>query len=88
LQISFYPVGTVVELADGAVGVVVASNQVQPDLTTPGRPVVALLTDSQGRLLPLPQHVDLAHCEGRSIVRSLSPGERRKILGKHRPELA
>jgi hypothetical protein len=87
LQLSFYPVGTVVELADGAVGVVVASNQIQPDLTTPGRPVVALLTDSRGRALPLPQHIDLAHCEGRSIVRSLSAWERRKILGKHRPEL-
>jgi hypothetical protein len=87
LQLSFYPVGTVVELADGAVAMVVASNQVQPDLRTPGRPVVALLTDSQGRPLPLPQHVDLAHCEGRSIVRSLSSDERRKILGKHWLEL-
>jgi HD-GYP domain-containing protein (c-di-GMP phosphodiesterase class II) len=87
LQLSFYPVGTFVELADGAVGMVVASNQVSPDMTTPGRPVVALLTDSQGRFLPLPRHVDLAHCQGRSIVRSLSPRERRKILGKHRLEL-
>jgi HD-GYP domain-containing protein (c-di-GMP phosphodiesterase class II) len=84
LQLSFYPVGTAVELADGAFGIVVASNQVQPDLMAPARPVVALLTDSQGRTLPLPQHVDLAHCEGRSIVRSLSPLARRRILGKHR----
>src|SRR5207302_2281552 len=55
LQLSFYPVGSVVELADGAVGVVVATHMSRRDLTTPARPVVALLTDSQGQRLPLPR---------------------------------
>jgi hypothetical protein len=48
LHLSFYPVGSVVELADGAVGVVVATPQPRHDLSSPARPVVALLTDAQG----------------------------------------
>jgi hypothetical protein len=48
--------------------------------------VVALLTDGHGQPLPLPVHVDLAECEGRSILRSLPPGERRDVLGKRYPE--
>src|SRR5262249_52141753 len=62
VQLSFYPIGTVVELADGAVGVVVATHTSRRDLTTPARPVVALLTDTQRRVSPVPQHVDLAEC--------------------------
>jgi hypothetical protein len=87
LQLSFYPVGSVVELADGAVGVVVATPLARRDLTSPARPVLALLTDAQGRPLPLPQHLDLAQCESRSIVRSLSHAERRDLLGRRHPEL-
>jgi HD-GYP domain-containing protein (c-di-GMP phosphodiesterase class II) len=88
LQLSFYPVGTVVELADGAVGVVVATPAPRRDLNAPARPVLALLADAQGRPLPLPQHLDLAQCESRSIVRALSQAERRDLLGRHYPELA
>jgi HD domain len=86
LQLSFYPVGSAVELADGSVGVVVATHLGRRDLTTPSRPVVALLTDAQGQPLPTLLHVDLAECESRSIVRSLSPSERRELLGVHHPE--
>jgi HD-GYP domain-containing protein (c-di-GMP phosphodiesterase class II) len=88
LQLSFYPVGSVVELADGAVGLVVATHAARRDLLGPARPVLALLTDSQGQPLPSPQHVDLAQCESRSIVRSLSRKERQEILGQRYPELA
>jgi HD-GYP domain-containing protein (c-di-GMP phosphodiesterase class II) len=88
LQLSFYPVGAVVELADGAVGLVVATQVGRRDLQSPARPVVALLTDPQGRPLPLPHHVDLAQCEGRSIVRTLPREERRNLLGPRYPELA
>jgi HD-GYP domain-containing protein (c-di-GMP phosphodiesterase class II) len=87
LHLSFYPVGTVVELADGAVGVVVATHQNRRDLNTPARPVLALLTDPQRQTLPAPRHVDLAECEGHSIVRSLPAEERRQLLGKRYPEL-
>jgi hypothetical protein len=81
LSLSFYPVGSVVELADGAVGVVVAAHAVRRDLTTPARPVLALLTDSEGRALPVPQHLDLAQSENRRIVRSLAAEERRAYAG-------
>jgi HD-GYP domain-containing protein (c-di-GMP phosphodiesterase class II) len=87
LQLSFYPVGSVVELADGAVGVVVAVHPGGRDLTTPARPVVALLTDVQRRYLPVARHLDLAQCEDRSVMRTLAADERRELLGKRYPEL-
>lgn len=86
LHLSFYPVGSVVELADGAVGVVVATPQPRRDLSSPARPVVALLMDAQGQALPLPHHVDLAQCESPSIVRTLSVAEGRELLGGRFPE--
>jgi HD-GYP domain-containing protein (c-di-GMP phosphodiesterase class II) len=87
LLLSFYPIGTVVELADGAVGLVVAGPMGQRNLDSPARPVVALLTDSHGQPLARPIHLDLSRWEGRSIVRSLSLPERKRLLGKHHPEL-
>jgi HD-GYP domain-containing protein (c-di-GMP phosphodiesterase class II) len=86
LQLSFYPVGSVVELADGAVGVVVATHMGRRDLNTPARPVLALLTDSEGQALAGPHFLDLAQCDGQSILRALKPPERRKLLGKRYPE--
>jgi HD-GYP domain-containing protein (c-di-GMP phosphodiesterase class II) len=82
LRLSFYPVGSVVELADGAVGVVVATPPDRLDLMSPARPVVALLIDSQGRALPSVHHIDLAHCDGHSIVRALPAAEGRKVLAR------
>jgi HD-GYP domain-containing protein (c-di-GMP phosphodiesterase class II) len=87
LQLSFYPVGSVVELADGAVGVVVATHLGRRDLNTPARPVLALLTDVQRQILPTPRHVDLAECDNRSIVRTLAAAERHEVLGRRYPEL-
>ncbi len=86
LHLSFYPVGSVVELADGAVGVVVATPQPRRDLNSPARPVVALLIDSQGQPMPLPHHVDLAQCDSPSIIRTLSSAESRELLGGRFPE--
>ena len=85
LHLSFYPTGSIVELADGAVGVVVATPQPRRDLSSPARPVVALLTDTRGQPLPLPHHVDLAQCDSPSIVRTLSPTESRDLLGAALP---
>jgi hypothetical protein len=88
LQLSFYPVGSVVEMADGSVGVVVAAHSSGNELQMPARPVVTLLTDAQGQFLPAPQPLDLAQCESRSIVRTLPQEERRDVLGRRYPELA
>jgi HD-GYP domain-containing protein (c-di-GMP phosphodiesterase class II) len=88
LHLSFYPVGAAVELADGAVGVVVATPGPRRDLENPARPVVALLADGRGRPLPLPRYLDLAHADGPSVVRALSAAERRAALGRRHPEWA
>jgi len=88
LQLSFYPVGTAVELADGSVGMVVATHGGRRDLNAPARPVVALLTETHGQPLASPRHLDLAQAEHRSIVRSLPPTERRALLGGQYPEWA
>jgi hypothetical protein len=87
MQLSFYPVGSVVELSDGALGLVVATHLGRRDLTTPARPVLALLTDGHGRFLPTPRHVDLAASEGRSVIRTLPPAQRERRLGRRYPEL-
>jgi hypothetical protein len=87
LHLSFYPIGAVVELADGAVGEVVAEPNRQLDLNSPARPVVAVLIGSNGQLLPRPMYLDLSRWEGHSIVRSLTPSERKRLLGKYHPEL-
>ena len=76
LHLSFYPIGSAVELSDGTLGVVIATHPGLQDLNTPARPVVALLTDAQGQLLPGPRHVNLAEVGGRSILRSLTTAER------------
>jgi HD-GYP domain-containing protein (c-di-GMP phosphodiesterase class II) len=87
LHLGFYPVGSAVELADGAVGVVVAAPDPR-DLSSPGRPVVMLLLDAQGAPLTPPRHLDLARCDRHSVVRTMSAAERRGLLGARFPEWA
>jgi HD-GYP domain-containing protein (c-di-GMP phosphodiesterase class II) len=82
LDLSFYPVGTAVELADGQVGMVVATNPIRGDLSSPARPVVQILANADGKPLPCPEFVNLAQCEGRHIVRSLDAEERQHLLGE------
>ncbi len=86
LQLSFYPIGSAVEMADGSIGVVVALPRLKHILAAPARPVVALLLDSDGQPLPRPRHVDLAQMDQQSIVRTLSVRERRDLLGPTHPE--
>jgi HD-GYP domain-containing protein (c-di-GMP phosphodiesterase class II) len=88
LALSFYPVGSVVELAHGAVGVVVATPGPRADLNSPARPVVALLTNAVGEPLPRPQHIDLAQTENHSIVRLLPSAERFELLARRFPQWA
>jgi HD-GYP domain-containing protein (c-di-GMP phosphodiesterase class II) len=87
MRLSFYPVGSVVEMNDGAVGVVVATNMGRRDLDTPSRPVVAMLTDPTGHLLPIPVHLDLSNADGHAIIRTLTSPERQHLLGRRYPEL-
>jgi hypothetical protein len=86
VHLSFHPVGTVVELTDGRVGVVVSHHGGRMNLKTTSRPVVALLTDHAGRVLPKPDHVDLSAAERGSVVRTLGSDERKKLLADWYPE--
>jgi hypothetical protein len=87
VHLSFHPVGTVVELTDGRVGVVVSNHGGHMNLKATSRPVVAVLTDHKGHVLPKPDHVDLAAAERGSVVRTLNTTERRSLLADWYPEL-
>ena len=87
LRLSFYPVGSVVELTDGRVGVVVANHSPSLDPRTAGRPVVAVLTNPDETLLPHPEHIDLATATRGGILRSVPLEYRRKLLGNRYPDL-
>jgi len=88
LALSFYPVGTAVEMADGSLGLVTAVPTGRRDMNGPARPIVAILTDERGEGLPAPRHIDLMRRDGQSIVRSLPAPERRELLGARFPEWA
>ena len=87
VRLSFYPVGTVVELTDGRVGVVVANHPNPEDPPPPGRPVVAILASSEGALLPHPEHVDLATADRGGILRAVPLDRQRELLGHRYPDL-
>jgi hypothetical protein len=87
LNLSFYPVGSVVELTDGAVGVVVAAHGAKSDLRAPSRPILTMLVDGQRRYLPFPSTLDLLRNDGRSILRSLTADEGQELLGTRCPQL-
>ncbi|HEV3436831.1 MAG TPA: HD domain-containing phosphohydrolase [Gemmata sp.] len=87
VRLSFYPVGAVVELTDGRVGVVVANHPNPSDPRAPGRPVIAVLSNSDETLLPHPEHLDLATADRGGILRALAADQRRRLLGGRYPEL-
>lgn len=88
LALSFYPVGTAVELADGSLGVVVGAGLGRCDVRAPGRPVVAIVVEANGQPAAEARHVDLARADAESIVRALSSDERRERLGRRSPQWA
>ena len=87
LNLAFYPVGTIVELADGRVGIVVANHPNRLDPRAPGRPVIAVLTAADGVLLPHAEHLDLAGAAQGGIVRGLPADQARELLGSRYPDL-
>ncbi|HSQ54265.1 MAG TPA: HD domain-containing phosphohydrolase, partial [Gemmata sp.] len=87
VRLSFYPVGTVVELTDGRIGVVAANHPNPADPRAPGRPVIAILAGAEGVLLPHPEHVDLAAADRGGILRALPADRRREVLGLRYPDL-
>ena len=86
VHLAMYPVGSVVELTDGRVAAVVANHPARVNLRAAARPVVAVLTDSDGLSYPKPEHLDLAASDRGGVVRALTPAERRAKLARHYPE--
>jgi hypothetical protein len=87
LQISFYPAGSIVELSDGALAMVLSAQPAARALTNPARPVVMLIADAQAQPLAWPRVVDLAVDRDRSVVRTLAGAERRRLIGRRFPAL-
>lgn len=87
VALAFYPLGAVVELTDGRVGVVAANH---PDRLNPrasARPVIAVLADADGTLLPRPEHLDLSASARGGVLRTLPAARRRELLGGRYPDL-
>jgi hypothetical protein len=87
LALSYYPPGSVVQLDDGSVAVVLAPQTGAKALAHPARPVVSIIQEPLGQAPALPRLIDLAESE-RGIARSLGSAERRAALGTLYPELA
>ena len=87
VALSFYPVGTIVELNDGRIAVVAAQHPRTPNLRSTSRPVVALLTEPNGSWLPRPDFVDLAAADHGAIVHVLTSQERANRLAEKYPDL-
>ncbi len=87
VRLSFHPVGTVVELSDGRTAVVVSTHTGRVNLRATTRPVVAVLADAAGELLPKPEFIDLAGAEYGGVVRALGAAERRRVLASAHPDL-
>lgn len=83
LRLSFYPVGSVVELNDGSIALVTATHSDGASFTQPAKPIVERLLDVQGAPLDWPSTIDLLNEPGWSIVRALTPAERRTYLSTH-----
>jgi hypothetical protein len=88
LALSFYPVGSVVEMSDGAIGVVAANHPGREGLHLAGRPVLNLLIDAHGSVMPTPAAVNLAEVDSGSVLRTLPREERARLLGRHYPQWA
>jgi hypothetical protein len=86
MTLGLHPVGSVVELGDGSVGVVAANHQGRNELFLASRPVLNLLVDKYGQVLATPQPVDLAEMEEGIVVRTLKAEERARLLGRHFPQ--
>jgi len=87
LRLSFHPVGTVVELTDGRTAVVVSTHTGRVNLRATTRPVVAVLAEADGTVLPKPEFIDLAGAEYGGVVRALTTQERQRVLGSAHPDL-
>jgi hypothetical protein len=84
LRLSFYPAGSVVQLSDGAIALVVGPPKSKTD---PAKATVIPLRTPTGAAPPYPWPVDLTESSSLNILRALTPAERRQVLGQSHPSL-
>jgi len=84
--LAFYPIGSIVELADGRIARVLANPHRPGEYPDPARPVVAIVANAKGETLPSPQPLDLLVQEGPTIVRTLNRDQRYALIGRRYPE--
>jgi HD-GYP domain-containing protein (c-di-GMP phosphodiesterase class II) len=87
LRLAYHPAGSVVELDDGSVALVLTPQSGEQALTHPHRPVVSVLREPHGQTPAAPRYLTLAAQTERTIVRSLGASERRQVVGHCYPEL-
>ena len=87
VHLSFYPVGSVVELTDGRIAMVAANHANRLDARTQMRPVVSILADAEGTLATRPEHIDLAQATRSGILRTLPADRRKELLARRYPDL-
>ena len=87
ISLTFYPVGTIVELTDGRVGLVAANHPNRMDPRSSARPVIAVLAEADGTICSRPEHLDLSAVERGGIQRALPVEQRRTLLGQRYPDL-
>ena len=87
VHLSFYPVGSVVELTDGRTGMVAANHANRLDPRTQMKPIVAILADTDGTLSTRPEHVDLAQATRCGVLRTLPADRRKELLARRYPDL-
>lgn len=87
LVLSFYPVGSIVELNDGGLGVVIATHTDEAGLAHADRPLIHVIADAHGQPAAWPLVVDLLESNDRRILRALRPDERQAAVAKRYPHL-
>jgi hypothetical protein len=71
LDVSFYPLGTLVELSGGEQAEVVATQRIVSDIELASLPIVRIVRDSEGRRVAEPIYWNLAQKKGCRVVRTL-----------------
>ncbi len=80
VDLTFYPIGSVVELLNGSIGIVIASHYGKSHFRSAIRPVIQLLTDENKNRVAVTTIVDLAEIERDLIIRTIGSPERNNYL--------
>ncbi|MBX9682137.1 MAG: hypothetical protein K2X38_25545 [Gemmataceae bacterium] len=88
MRLGFHPIGSLVQLSDGAIGIILDTKGKHRAKPNPARPRVLVVRQADGHSPPLPSVLDLQEEADLSVVRGLAEAERRTLIGRTYPELA